>query len=56
LRTNPEKQLGWNLFAVRPYRFVTLYAKSSYAPTHFTGLLFFRISPEALLLTEKASS
>jgi hypothetical protein len=50
---NPEKQRGWNLFAGLPYRFKTLYAKSSYAPGHRTGLLFFRIFPEALLLTRK---
>jgi len=50
---NPEKQpLGWNLFADLPCRFSTLHAKSSYAPTHHTGLLFFRIFAEAFLLTK----
>jgi len=42
---------GWNLFAVIPYRLNTLYAKSSYAPVHLTGLLFFRLLPEAFRLT-----
>jgi len=42
-----------NLFAGLPRRLKTLYAKSSYAPGQLTGLLFFRIFPEALLLTKK---
>jgi len=52
-RTIRKNSRGRNLFAGLPYRFNTFYAKSSYAPTHFTGLLFFRIFSEALLLTRK---
>jgi hypothetical protein len=33
---------GWNLFGGLPYRFETLYPKSSYARTRFTGL---QVSP-----------
>jgi len=52
-RTIQKNSGGWNLFAGLPYRFNTLYAKSSYAPGHFTSLQFFRIFPEALLLTRR---
>jgi len=51
LRTIRKNSRGWNLFAGLTYHFKTLHAKSSYAPGHVTGLLFFRIFPEALLLT-----
>jgi len=50
-RTIRKNSGGWNLFAGLPYRFSTRHAKSSYALTHFTGLLFSRIFPEAFLLT-----
>ncbi|HEY4325374.1 MAG TPA: hypothetical protein VGN20_15365 [Mucilaginibacter sp.] len=46
------KTAGWNLFAGLPYRFNTLHAKISYALSHFTGLLFFLLFPEAVLLTK----
>jgi len=52
-RTILKNSRGWNLFAGLPYRFNTFHAKSSNALTHFTGLLFFRIFPEAFLLTRK---
>jgi hypothetical protein len=41
-----EKQLGCNLFAGLPYRFITMHAKSCYALAHFTGLLFFQLCPK----------
>jgi hypothetical protein len=53
---NPVKQQGWNLFAGLPYRFNSLHAKISYALSHFTGQLFFRILPEAVLLTKKENN
>jgi hypothetical protein len=50
IRKNSE---GWNLFAGLSYRFNTLHAKISYALGHLTGLLFFLLFPEAVLLTRK---
>jgi len=51
LSAQNRKNSGLRPFAGLPYRFITLYAKSRYALCHFTGQLFFRISPEAVLLT-----
>jgi hypothetical protein len=45
------KAAGWNLFGGLPNRFTTLYPKSSYALTHFTGRQLSPLFPEAFLLT-----
>jgi len=47
------KTTGCDLFAGLLRRFITLHAKSRYALCQFTGRLFFRIFPEAVLLTEE---
>jgi hypothetical protein len=46
-----ETCAGWNLFGGLPYRFETLYPKSSYARTHFTRPQVSPLLPEAFLLT-----
>jgi len=48
------KTTGRNLFAGLTFCFITMHAKSCYASCQFTGQPFFRISPEAILLTEES--